>query len=132
MSAIDSLNLKTTETPISARMYAQQMRVKNASNLPEYLVIPNPKINYIPPPKKPEGKFTAIPIRANILGRENSYEHLNIPQTQYKMANGLTPHEAVLQRLLKNMDRPIYNPVKLPETSPSQRSELEKQLYDKY
>jgi len=53
------------------------MRVRNASNLPEYLVIPNPLIKYVPPPPKGEGKFTAIPIRANILSRESSYEHLN-------------------------------------------------------
>jgi hypothetical protein len=102
------------------------MRVKNASNLPEYLVIPNPKIKYVPPPKKGEGKFTAIPVNANILGRENSYEHLNIPQTQYKMANGLTPHEAVMQKILSYSNRPIYHPVKLPQVGIVQRAELEK------
>ena len=90
------------------------MRVKNASNLPEYLVIPNPFIAYVPPPKKGEGKFTAIPVQANILGRGDTYDHLNIPNSQHRMANGLTPQEAVMQRILKNLDRPIYNPTKLP------------------
>lgn len=90
------------------------MRVRNASNLPEYLVIPNPKIKYVPPPRKGEGKLTAIPVRANILGRENSFEHLNIPQTQFKMSNGLTPHEAVIQKILSNVGRAQYQPVVLP------------------
>jgi len=90
------------------------MRVKNVSNLPEYLVIPNPFITYVPPPKKGEGKFTAIPVQANILGRGDTYDHLNIPHGQHRMANGLTPQEAVMQRILKNLERPIYNPIELP------------------
>ena len=98
------------------------MRVRNATELPDYLVIADPKFKYVPPPRRKEGKFTQIPVAANILGRENSYEHLNIPNQKYKMANGFTPYEMVMNKILSNSHKPQYVPVKLPQVADRERN----------
>lgn len=102
---------------MSAKMRAKIMRNKNAFNLPDYMVIAASRnqvsATLIPPQSTKEGKRTAIPVLANLISKENTYEHLAMNQGDSTSKN--MQYQRVMERLLRNQDMPEYRPLKLPE-----------------
>jgi hypothetical protein len=75
------------------------MRLRNVTNLPEYLVISaNSKLNEANGYHHHErglGKRTSIPVAANIISRQNTFEHLSI-KTSDLNHSGTSPYDRVM------------------------------------
>lgn len=76
------------------------MRLRNVTNLPEYLVISaNSKLNAASGYHHHErelGKRTSIPVAANIISRQNTFEHLSIKTPELNHSGTLSPYDRVM------------------------------------
>ena len=116
----------------SAKLRSQFMRIKNTELLPSYLILDQNKALYDRNPlvkttgSRGEGKRTSIPVPANIISRQNTFESLNLSAAKPRTnTDKVTPYERVLQKLMVNKDDPAYIPTQLPPLSPSKQQSLQ-------